>query len=647
MKKRLIVYIVLIVLTSTCPTIILGQITDEEDLHIPPYAEPIDFNLDGKMDLFYVDDGMGTLYNWNGLNASIRQQRNIGSKTSFSFGYINEDGFPDILLSTDSKISYLPNENGYMGQEITIGTKALHEPKIWEAASYDLDGDGDEDIVYYSAGFEVRIVENLEGTFDFENRIKILDLANVDGNCRINFCDYNQDGLMDMVLFQVYNGLHVAINQGNFVFSDKQLANDWNNTQDFTVNDFNADSYPDFAVITRSSNPDPSGHLKVYMNPIDGCCPLVYTLNGFYEQNAIISIDVDQDLIPEILVADEQSISLINFEDGVFQREEIWGVVDSIGFTLSTTLKCGDYDQDGKLEFIHDAFLGNSHLLHSDYIKSTIPPYVCSHKSSVTDCPIGDIEISNQQELIEFRNSFPFCTVLNGSLVIKDSVTSLMPIDHITNINGSLLIENTMLEELSLSSLKAIQGNVSILNNPHLITLLGLENIRDIYGSLIVAQNSNLIDINALQFIHPELMDSLAILQNENLEACHILSVCTYLGQDRPHFILDNAMGCLNDTIVKLSCGINTSTSNTDPTQPAVIFPVPAQSDIYVSMDNQIDSKSTFRIINSLGQFFVPGYMVELESGERKFDISNLPPGLYFFQIKQNGCSTILKFVKE
>ena len=63
------------------------------------------------------------------------------------------------------------------------------------------------------------------------------------------------------------------------------------------------------------------------------------------------------------------------------------------------------------------------------------------------------------------------------------------------------------------------------------------------------------------------------------------------------------------------------------------IFPNPATHVIYVELSEPYHSSSSYQIINALGQFVEKG---NLADGNHELDVSNLPTGVYFIQIK-NG----------
>lgn len=51
-------------------------------------------------------------------------------------------------------------------------------------------------------------------------------------------------------------------------------------------------------------------------------------------------------------------------------------------------------------------------------------------------CPLGDVNIDNQEELNRFLINYPTCTVINGSLLIgTENIIELSPLQNLTTIN--------------------------------------------------------------------------------------------------------------------------------------------------------------------------------------------------------------------
>lgn len=75
------------------------------------------------------------------------------------------------------------------------------------------------------------------------------------------------------------------------------------------------------------------------------------------------------------------------------------------------------------------------------------------------------------------------------------------------------------------------------------------------------------------------------------------------------------------------------------PVSSVMLYPNPANSQIYVSLDKEIPIGTAYRIANMLGQTVQSGSL----TGNQSVDVSNLPSGLYFFSMGQ----ITMKFMVE
>ncbi len=187
-----------------------------------------DFDDDGDIDLFVV--------NGNGSNILFSNQRqghfkditascglkSSGGSTSVTAGDYNNDGFPDLFIS-----SSLPGQSGLWLNDGTghfkkdTGSKdinrLLQKFKVLDASFLDIDNDGFLDLL--TAGVPQEGTGN--GVLLFHNDASghlfitqnILPEKITTGR-RIATFDYNEDGDMDVLLTGAYGNLHLLRNDG-------------------------------------------------------------------------------------------------------------------------------------------------------------------------------------------------------------------------------------------------------------------------------------------------------------------------------------------------------------------------------------------------------------------------------------------------
>jgi hypothetical protein len=125
-------------------------------------------------------------------------------------------------------------------------------------------------------------------------------------------------------------------------------------------------------------------------------------------------------------------------------------------------------------------------------------------------CLPEGITFTTQEEIDNFQNDHPFCTEIEGDIIINgDDINNLNGLNLLTAIGGSLSIgifdafadpSNPILVNLSgLDNLTSIGGSLEISSNLALTSLTGLENIVFIGGHLHIRYNSALISISGLE----------------------------------------------------------------------------------------------------------------------------------------------------
>lgn len=106
-------------------------------------------------------------------------------------------------------------------------------------------------------------------------------------------------------------------------------------------------------------------------------------------------------------------------------------------------------------------------------------------------CPTGDVTLETQDQINNFVATYPSCTHLKGSLLVKSvEVTDLSFLNNIISISGDLTIQNTIAEEISLNNLENVDGDFNIFGNYYLL-YVRVPNISSIGGGIDIEGMSN------------------------------------------------------------------------------------------------------------------------------------------------------------
>jgi len=158
------------------------------------------------------------------------------------------------------------------------------------------------------------------------------------------------------------------------------------------------------------------------------------------------------------------------------------------------------------------------------------------------------INLTGLEMLGEVGNSFIIGN--NGDL------QSLSALESLTNIGYDFKIGNNpnLTSIVTSGQLQQVYGFLEIHSNTSLSSLAGFESLLSV-GALSIISNPLLSDIVGLENIDGGSMVSLEISYNPNLSVCDIQSICDYLA--RPGAIVNienNAPGCNNPEEVEEAC---------------------------------------------------------------------------------------------
>ena len=325
----------------------------------------------------------------------------------------------------------------------------------------------------------------------------------------------------------------------------------------------------------------------------------------------------------------------------------------------------------------------------------------CTSQQTVVDacnnlpqCPLGEVNIGNEEDLRRFLIYYPNCTVINGNLILgSDKITNLTPLhnlitikraltingtkitnldglSNITNIGYPLLIrKNPNLQNLNglskltslgysldiienpslinvdgLSGITYIPAGINIENNASLTNLNGFSNITKTLGPLTIVDNPSLINIEGIKNISPDKIHSVTIKNNPQLPVCNYENICSFLTTSKPREITGNAGSCADEAAVDQACTM--SITHHTGQVPVTLYPNPVHDQLAILLDSDA-SEADFTILNSDAKE-VYHEKQSILNKRAKISVSRLPAGVYFLHItlpdNRNG---IMKFVKQ
>ncbi|MFZ1678216.1 MAG: T9SS type A sorting domain-containing protein [Saprospiraceae bacterium] len=161
-------------------------------------------------------------------------------------------------------------------------------------------------------------------------------------------------------------------------------------------------------------------------------------------------------------------------------------------------------------------------------------------------CLEGDVILSRQTQIDSFPYYFPVCDFYKGSMTIKERTAG-----DIQNLTG-------------LTQIKAISGNLSILDNAALISLAGLDSLHELGGSIFINRNLSLTDLSPLKNIDAKTLNTnyfnvqhFQIIDNPNLSGCSIEPICqTLTVPSAKYTIAGNSQMCENPEMVIEFCDL-------------------------------------------------------------------------------------------
>uniref|UniRef100_UPI0040492C95 hypothetical protein n=1 Tax=Flavobacterium sp. TaxID=239 RepID=UPI0040492C95 len=164
------------------------------------------------------------------------------------------------------------------------------------------------------------------------------------------------------------------------------------------------------------------------------------------------------------------------------------------------------------------------------------------------ECPQQDFVFNTQEEVDQFIIDYPFCTEINGNLIIDGNgvgITDLSSFFQITAIHGDLEITNSSIASLEgFNQLLNINGDLILEENSNLIDLNHFTSLANISGNLTISFNPVLNNIDVLSDVNFTNLQNLTLHNNSNLTECSIMPICNYLQNNGLATVHTNAHGC-------------------------------------------------------------------------------------------------------
>jgi hypothetical protein len=288
------------------------------------------------------------------------------------------------------------------------------------------------------------------------------------------------------------------------------------------------------------------------------------------------------------------------------------------------------------------------------------------------------VTFSSQSQIDAFIQDHPYCVEIGGDVTVSGgSITDLMGLQQIELIDGKMHLHdnqglqglaglsklktinksfeihdnNALIDCNGLDQLSTVNGDLKIWNNPELSDLAGLSALRSIGGHLIISTNNSLKGLDGLDSIAPASIEKLFITENEELDYCHVQSICSYLVNPAGSVdISGNAPGCADSITVRQSCPPPIGFEEIDKEDSGLAlqsFPNPFSGEVTLEYTIPISSDIEICFYDYLGnQIDIIQLQQSPGSHLLKWDSKTLPAGMYFCLLKTADGTRTVKIVK-
>lgn len=278
-------------------------------------------------------------------------------------------------------------------------------------------------------------------------------------------------------------------------------------------------------------------------------------------------------------------------------------------------------------------------------------------------------DISGNHSLVNLDGLNSLESAVDIIISDNDGMTSLEGLNSLFNVTGKVdIYGNELLNNIENLSNLEIVGALLIHDNPSLVSLQGTHNINTIgyewpgslaiYGNpllsslepltnletlnggyLFIQNSPGLTNLNGLGNIDPDSMMYLEIITSQNLSACNVPSICSYLSNGGEHVIDGNATGCNSSEEILDLCELSIEEISDE--NQITLYPVPTNQILNISVQNSTK-------IESVNVYDMTGKLVLSSINfESKINISHLNSGTYLVSVKTNKGIHTEKIIKK
>ena len=426
----------------------------------------------------------------------------------------------------------------------------------------------------------------------------------------VRAADIDGDGDFDIILANEFQPNTILLNDGTGTFSNgtsgnlPQVVHD---SEDVAIADFNNDGFLDLVFCSEDDvNLGTINVHEFYLGDGEGGFTTAAFLLPDSEANAVVSIDINNDTLPDLLFGNDGGTGvLINNGDGTFNIEN-----DRVPQINRTTqdLALADIDNDGDLDLFEGNENGN--LLHindglGEFTEESglrLPQGLNIETRKVT---FGDVDGDNDLDVflsnvafIPGKNRQNRLFLNNGEGIFSDATASNLPEDNDHTIDA--IFEDVDLDgDLDLIVCNVFGGPIKLYENNgegsfsnSTLDILGQNYFRDALG--VIAE-----DFNGDGF--------------------------------RDIYICDRKTAQTNNKDVLLLRNPVTSVNEDVPEKQVTLFPNPVQDYFYLQTGEVLSDSLT--ISDAQGRTMAAVLPQLQQEGVYYCQVGNLPAGIYFVSI--------------
>lgn len=215
-----------------------------------------------------------------------------------------------------------------------------------------------------------------------------------------------------------------------------------------------------------------------------------------------------------------------------------------------------------------------------------------------------ELNIELNPNLVDLTGMENMLTVTNISFIQNDILETLKDLKGLLYVNGELNISNNQSIVSLFSNLKRVLGKVSIINNPELIDITGLDNVDTLVNYMFI--------------------------NNAKLNYCPTKAVCNSFNYMGNKYFYSNGEKCSYTLQVKDECTKKST----------LIYPNPAHNKLNFT-SFPLDQNAIIKIYEIYGR-----QVSYYQTTQPELDISALAIGTYIIEVKSDKINYTKKFVK-